>query len=85
QSGQLMRKPSGGERARFLGKESEPRNKRIFVDLFSKSIRGSKKVCPFGRRANPEKGRQRAFVIVGRGKAKLFPSTPAAARGQAPL
>ena len=31
QSGQLMRKPSGGERARFLEEESEPRNKRIFL------------------------------------------------------
>jgi hypothetical protein len=27
QSGRLKRKPSGGERARFLEEESEPRNK----------------------------------------------------------
>ncbi|MFQ6108600.1 MAG: hypothetical protein ACE5L7_03490 [Candidatus Aminicenantales bacterium] len=68
-----MRKSSGGERAWFLEEESEPRNKRIFVDLCSKSIGGSKGVCPFGRRAKPEKGRQRALASVGRGKAKLFP------------
>jgi hypothetical protein len=29
QSGKLLRKPSGGERARFLVEESEPRNKLI--------------------------------------------------------
>ncbi|MFQ6109878.1 MAG: hypothetical protein ACE5L7_10050, partial [Candidatus Aminicenantales bacterium] len=43
------------------------------MDLCSKSIGGSKGVCPFGRRAKPEKGRQRATASVGRGKAKLFP------------
>jgi hypothetical protein len=31
QSGKLKRKASGGERARFLGEESEPRNKGIFL------------------------------------------------------
>jgi len=31
QSGKLMRKSSGGERAWFLKEESEPRNKRIFL------------------------------------------------------
>ena len=31
QSGKLMRKSSGGERAWFLEEESEPRNKRIFL------------------------------------------------------
>jgi hypothetical protein len=31
QSGNLMRKSSGGERAWFLEEESEPRNKRIFL------------------------------------------------------
>jgi hypothetical protein len=31
QSGKLIRKPSGGERARFLEEESEPRNKAIFL------------------------------------------------------
>ena len=31
QSGKLVRKPSGGERAWFLEEESEPRNKRIFL------------------------------------------------------
>ncbi len=31
QSGKLMRKSSGGERAWFLEEESEPRNKRIFI------------------------------------------------------
>jgi hypothetical protein len=31
QSGQLRRKPSGGERAGFLEEESEPRTKRIFL------------------------------------------------------
>ncbi len=59
-----MRKPSGGERAWFLEEESEPRNKRILIDLCSKSIRGYKGVCPFGRRAKREKGRQRAVSGV---------------------
>jgi hypothetical protein len=31
QSGKLKRKPSGGERARFLEEESEPRNKLVFL------------------------------------------------------
>jgi len=31
QSGKLMRKSSGGERAWFLEEKSEPRNKRIFL------------------------------------------------------
>jgi hypothetical protein len=31
QSGNLLRKPSGGERAWFLEEESEPRNKVIFL------------------------------------------------------
>jgi hydrogenase expression/formation protein HypC len=31
QSGKLLRKSSGGERARFLEEESEPRNKLIFL------------------------------------------------------
>jgi len=31
QSGKLMRKSSGGERAWFLEEESEPRNKWIFL------------------------------------------------------
>jgi hypothetical protein len=31
QSGKLKRKPSGGERARFLEKASEPRNKLVFL------------------------------------------------------
>jgi hypothetical protein len=31
QSGKLIRKPCGGERAWFLEEESEPRNKRIFL------------------------------------------------------
>jgi hypothetical protein len=31
QSGKLKRKASGGERAWFLGEESEPRNKGIFL------------------------------------------------------
>jgi hypothetical protein len=31
QSGKLMRKSSGGERAWFLEEESEPRNKWIFI------------------------------------------------------
>ncbi|NQT79312.1 MAG: hypothetical protein HQ555_02825 [Candidatus Aminicenantes bacterium] len=31
QSGKLIRKPSGGERAGFLKEESEPRNKWIFL------------------------------------------------------
>jgi hypothetical protein len=30
-SGRLVRMPSGGERARFLEEESEPRNKLIFL------------------------------------------------------
>ena len=68
QSGKLIRKPSGGERAWFLEEESEPRNKRILIDLGNKSIGGSKGVCPLGRRARPEKGRQRAGASVGRGK-----------------
>jgi hypothetical protein len=41
-------------------KESEPRNKLILIDLVSKSMGGSKGVCPFGRKEKPEKGRQRA-------------------------
>jgi hypothetical protein len=32
--------PSGGERARFLEEESEPRNKLILIDLVSKSMGG---------------------------------------------
>jgi hypothetical protein len=67
-AGNLKRKPSGGERARFLEEESEPRNKLVLIDLDDKSIGGSKGVCPFGRRAKPEKGRQRAIANVGRGK-----------------
>ncbi len=63
-AGNLKRKPSGGERAwkaSFAGRlESEPRNKLVLIDLDNKSIGGSKGVCPFGRRAKPEKGRQRA-------------------------
>jgi hypothetical protein len=31
ESGKLVRKPSGGERAWFLEEESEPRNKLIFL------------------------------------------------------
>jgi hypothetical protein len=30
-AGKLKRKPSGGERARFLEEESEPRNKLVFL------------------------------------------------------
>jgi hypothetical protein len=59
-AGKLKRKPSGGERAWFLEEESEPRNKLVLIDLGNKSMGGSKGVCPFGRRAKPEKGRQRA-------------------------
>ena len=43
QSGNLVRKPSGGERAWFLEEESEPRNKRIFLD--GENTRADESVC----------------------------------------
>ncbi len=61
--------PRRGERAR---------NMRIWIDLCSKSIGGSKGVCPFGRRAKPEKGRQGVKPKVERplegGKRSCSPS-----------
>ncbi len=43
QSGKLVRKPSGGERAWFLEEESEPRNKWIF--LAGENTRADESVC----------------------------------------
>jgi hypothetical protein len=40
QSGKLLRRPSGGERARFLEEESEPRNKLIFLAKTRRKISG---------------------------------------------
>ena len=64
------------------GEESEPRNKWILIDLCSKSIGGSKGVCPLGRKAriysSPEKGRQGVRPKVERplegGKRSCSPS-----------
>ena len=46
ESGNLVRMPSGGERAWFLEEESEPMTMRILIDLFGKSIGVSKWVRP---------------------------------------
>jgi hypothetical protein len=43
QSGNLVRKPSGGEQAWFLEEESEPRNKWIF--LAGENTRADESVC----------------------------------------
>jgi len=40
ESGRLKRKPSGGERARFLVEESEPRTKGIFLAEKRRKITG---------------------------------------------
>ena len=42
QAGWLVLKSSGGERAWFLAEGSEPRNKLILMDLWSKAIGRSK-------------------------------------------
>jgi len=70
QAGWLVLKSSAGERAWSLAEGSEPRNKLILMDLWNKSIGSSKGgQSPFGRRAKPEKGRQRDHrASVGRGK-----------------
>jgi len=54
QSGKLVRKPSGGERAWFLEEESEPRNKWIF--LAGENTRADESVCLTSKEIVPEIG-----------------------------
>jgi len=54
QSGNLVRKSSGGERAWFLEEESEPRNKWIF--LAGENTRADESVCLIFKETVPEIG-----------------------------
>jgi len=85
ESGEMMRNAIRRRSGHGSSKRrAKPRNERILTDLRNKSVGGPKGVCSFGRRAKPEKGRQRAFkASVGRGKAQVFPLQSADGRKSA--
>jgi hypothetical protein len=56
QSGKLVRKPSGGERAGFLEEESEPGNKLSLIDLVSKSMGDPRGYAPLVAGQSPRRG-----------------------------
>ncbi len=62
QSGNLVRKPSGGERAGFLEEESEPRTKCIFLAV--ENTRAAEAVCLTSKKVILEIGMHTAITVL---------------------